>query len=99
MLFFKHFGRLMALLAERDYPAFNPRLDGDKWDHASDYLPTSMGASSRSGSFASLFVDLRQAMKMDGKLKFFTCAGKFDLRCSINTTRYCQNHTDVSDHL
>ena len=38
-------------------------------------------------------------MKMDQKLKFFTCAGKFDLHCSINTTRYFVNHMDIPAHL
>jgi carboxypeptidase C (cathepsin A) len=97
--FYEYFGRIMKLPGKRDYLAFNPRVDGDKWDFASGYLPTSTGAYPRAGGFASLLADLCQAMKMDGRLKFFACAGKFDLHCSINTTRYCLNHMDIPAHI
>ena len=97
--FFEYFGRIMKLPAARDYQAYNPRVDGGKWDFASGYLPTSTGAYPRAGGFASMLADLCQAMKMDTRLKFFACAGKFDLHCSINTTRYCISHMDIPAYL
>jgi len=97
--FYEYFGQHIQLPQDRDYLAYNPRVDGGKWDFASGYLCTSTGAAPRAGGFASLLADLCQAMKMDAHLKFFACAGKFDLHCSINTTRYCVNHMDIPAHL
>lgn len=97
--FYEYFGRIMKLPEHRDYLAFNPRVDGGRWDFASGYLPTASGAAPRAGGFASMLADLCTAMKMDSRFKFFACAGQFDLHCSIDTTRYCLNHMDIPARL
>ena len=97
--FYEYFGRMMKLPENYDYRAYNPEVDGGKWDFASGYLPTSTGAYPRAGGFASLLGDLCTAMKMDPHLKFFACAGHFDLHCSIDTTLYCIRHMDIPDFL
>lgn len=97
--FFDYFGGRLELPPNRDYLAFNPRVDGGKWDFSSGYLPTTEGAAPRAGGFASLLADLCRAMKLDPRLGFFACSGEFDLHCSIDTTRYCLAHMDIPDSL
>ncbi|MGI6075550.1 MAG: S10 family serine carboxypeptidase-like protein [Pyramidobacter sp.] len=97
--FYEYFGRMIKLPENPDYLLYNPKVDGGKWDFASGYLPTSTGESPRAGGFASLLADLCTAMKMDPKLKFFACAGHFDLHCSIDTTLYCIRHMDIPERL
>ncbi len=97
--FFEYFGRIMKLPENHDYFAYNPYVDGGKWDFASGYLFTSTGAYPRAGGFASMLADLCTAMKMDPCLKFFASSGQFDLHCSIDTTLYCIRHMDIPDDL
>ena len=97
--FYEYFGRMMKLPENPDYLAYNPKVDDGRWDFAGGYLPTTSGAAPRAGGFASLLADLCTAMKMDPALKFFACAGHFDLHCSIDTTLYCIRHMDIPESL